>query len=173
MRTLLDIFKLALLNEVKAQLFYRIAAEITEGDEARLWFIELSGVEEDHAHELIRAMEQRSLLDGFDARAYLRQLQAPTAAVLRIDEVRSFRQGGLDTVLRYAREMEARSRDNYLALANGVDRCELRDYFLSLAAEEQLHHDDICRLEETAGVGDPPEEVADREILLTVCETAP
>jgi rubrerythrin len=152
MRTLLDIFKLALFNEVRAQLFYRIAAEITDGDEARMWFIELSGMEEDHAHALIRRMAGSSALEGFDAGAYLRQLQASTTAWLRIEEVRMFRQGGVEAVLRYAREMEAESRDGYLALADGVDGPELRGYFRSLAAEEQRHHDEIRRIEETLGV---------------------
>ena len=89
MRTLLDIFKLALLNEVKAQLFYRVAAEITERDEARLWFIELSSLEADHAHDLIRRMEESSMLEGFNARACLQELQASTAAWL-MDPVRTY-----------------------------------------------------------------------------------
>jgi rubrerythrin len=152
MRTLLDIFKLALFNEVKAQLFYRIAAEISEGDEARMWFIELSGLEEDHAHELVQRMEESSQLEGFNGRPYLRELQASTASWLRLDEVRMFRQGGIEAVLRYAREMEAQSRENYLAMADRIDDPELRGYLRSLAAEEQRHHDEIRRIEETLGV---------------------
>jgi hypothetical protein len=40
--------------------------------------IELAGLDEDHAHEGIRRMEESSMPEGFNARAYLRQLQAPT-----------------------------------------------------------------------------------------------
>ena len=147
MKTLLDIFKLAIFNEVQAQLLYRMAAEITDDDEARMWFIEFAGSEEEHADELIRRTEKSPTLDGFDARAFLAELRAATTARLGLDDVKTFRKGSIERVLRFAKELETKSRDNYLALATGVDSTELRALFRSLAAEEQGHYNEICRIE--------------------------
>ena len=66
MWTLTEVFKMALYNEVRSQLFYQKAAEITDQDESREWLSCLATMEENHARQIAERIAKDGAAIGFD-----------------------------------------------------------------------------------------------------------
>ena len=142
----LDIFKLALQNEVRASTFYAKASEITENDESRMLFLELTHMEEDHARRLVERSRRMDLGEALDAQAYLQRLQEDAARTLGVEETGLIKSGGMRSVVEFSIGLEATARDNYRALAASVNDTDDRAFCESLAAEEQKHYDLLSKL---------------------------
>ncbi|MCP4342937.1 MAG: ferritin family protein [Desulfobulbaceae bacterium] len=139
MSTASDVLKNALANEVKAAAFYNLASRITVDDEARMLFIELAGLEEDHAREFLKKAEGTELLEGFDADAYLAELEKDMHEVAKSSHSEMFEKGDMTEVLNFAIDMEAHARDTYQVMASMVDNPAIKRFCNELAAEEESH----------------------------------
>ncbi len=139
MGTANDVLKNALANEVKAAAFYNLASEITPDDETRMLFIELAGLEEDHARDFLKKAEGTELLDGFDAEAYLSELEDNMHDVAKSSHSSLLESGDLDAVLDFAIGMEAHARDTYQVMATMVENPAIKKYCQELADEEESH----------------------------------
>ena len=149
MQTLLDAFKLALFNEVKSQTFYRRAAEVTRYNESRVWLLALAGLEEDHAHAIVRRVGSNGFAAGFDALRYLDELQTTLEAVLTPEEEAIVVTGERTEVFALAKSMELMASEVYHALAQGADDPELAQFFHSLAKQERGHYEELIKIENT------------------------
>jgi rubrerythrin len=146
METTLEIFKMALQNEVRASTFYAKAAEITENDESRMLFLELSHMEDDHARRLVERSRRIAPGEPLDAQAHLQRLQADTARDLGVEETGLIRSGDMRSVVEFSIGLEATARDKYLALASRLENADDRAFCEGLAAEEQKHFDSLTNL---------------------------
>jgi len=139
MSDLVDIFKKALRNEVKARAFYRLASEVTHNDETRMLFIDLAGFEENHATELVKMAQHVRFEEEWDPEGYLDDLESNTHASVADHELTAVLNGDMGTVLEIARQMEQDSMDAYRSLADGTDHDTARAYFTKLAEQESGH----------------------------------
>jgi len=146
MSDLVDIFKKALRNEVKARAFYRLASEVTHNDETRMLFIELAGFEENHAAELVKMAQHVRFAEGWDPEGYLDDLESHTHASVSDHELSAVLNGDLGTVLEIARQMEQDSMSAYRSLADGADHDQARAYFTKLAEQESGHLLEVERM---------------------------
>jgi rubrerythrin len=149
MQTLLDAFKLALFNEVKARAFYRRAAEVTRYNDARLWLLSLAGLEEDHAHAIARRVGGDSFAAGFDARGYIDELQDTLDSVLTPEEEAVVLEGERSAVFDLAKSMELTASEIYHAMAEGIADPELAQFFFSLSRQERGHYEELLKIEHT------------------------
>jgi len=139
MSNLVDVFKQAMADEVKATAFYRLAAETTEDDQARMVFLDLVSMEENHANDLINKLKGTSILEGWDPEAYLDELEASTDTAISEDVASTIRQGNVKTILEMAKEMEINARGNYETLASDSKEEMLRNFFAEMVKEEENH----------------------------------
>jgi len=139
MGTANDVLKNALANEVKAAAFYNLASQITPDDEARMLFLELAGLEEDHAREFLEKAEGTELLDGFDTDAYLSELEENMHDVAKSSHSDLLTCGDMGAVLDFAIGMEAHARDTYQVMASMVENPSIKKYCQVLADEEESH----------------------------------
>jgi hypothetical protein len=114
-----------------------------------VWLLALAGLEEDHTMSLIRRVGDREFAAGFDAHAYLAELQASVEAVLNPEEEAIVREGERQTLFDLAKGMELQAHENYLAMAEEATDAELAQYFRSLAAQEHGHYEELLRIEHT------------------------
>ncbi len=139
MGTANDVLKNALANEVKAAAFYSLASEITPDDETRMLFIELAGMEEDHARDFLQKAEGTELLDGFDGDAYLSGLEANMHQDAKASHSAMLTSGDMGAVLDFAIGMETHARDTYQVMATMVENPAIKKYCQVLAEEEEEH----------------------------------
>jgi len=139
MSNLVDVFKQAMADEVKATIFYRLAAETTEDDQARMVFLDLVNMEENHAEDLINKVKGTSLVEGWDPKAYLEALESSTDAVISEDVASIIRQGNVKAILEMAKEMEVNASGNYQTLAKEAKEEMLRNFFAEMVKEEENH----------------------------------
>jgi rubrerythrin len=149
MWTLTDVFKMALYNEVRSQLFYQTAAEITERDESREWLRSLATMEENHARQIAERFASSGEAIGFDPREYVDKLTAELHPALFPEADEVLRHGDPAAVFAFAKEMELSARNTYEVLAEGTEVPAHRELFTALAAQEQVHHEELCRIEES------------------------
>jgi len=154
MTTLGEIFKQALTNEVKARAFYRLAGEVTRNDESRMLFIELAGMEENHAQELVNMATNIPFDPPWDAPAFLDTLESATHASVTDHELTAIMDGDMKTVLTVAREMEHATMTAYRTLAEKSDNDEVRAYFTKLSEQEASHLAEVERMALTLETAD-------------------
>jgi rubrerythrin len=152
MWTLTEVFKMALYNEVRSQLFYERAAELTEQDESREWLSCLATMEENHARQIAERIARGGEQIDFDPMAYLDQLIANVHPSFFAEAEEVLRRGDVAAVFAFAKEMELTARNTYEVLAEGTEVPAQRELFSALAAQEQGHHDELCRIEESLAV---------------------
>ncbi len=139
MGTANDVLKNALANEVKAAAFYNLASERTPDDEARMLFIELTGLEQDHAREFLEKAEGTELTDGFDAKAYIAELEQDMEEAAKTAHNELFESGDMTAILDFAISMEIHARDTYHVMATMVESPAIKQYCDELAMEEEGH----------------------------------
>jgi rubrerythrin len=152
MWTLTEVFKMALYNEVRSQLFYQKAAEITERDESRKWLRSLATMEENHARQIAERVANDGEAVGFDPMEYVDKVTADIHPSFFPEADEVLRHGDPAAVFAFAKEMELTARNTYEVLAEGTEVPAQRELFTSLAAQEQAHHDELCRIEESLAV---------------------
>jgi len=152
MWTMTEVFKMALYNEVRSQLFYEKAAATAERDESRGWLRSLATMEENHARQIAERIAKDGEEIGFDPMAYVDKLTANVHPSFFEDADDVLRHGDVDAVFAFAKEMELTARNTYEVLAEGTEVAEQRDFFTALARQEQGHHDELCRIEESLAV---------------------
>lgn len=152
MTSLAEIFKQALTNEVKARAFYRVASKITHNDASRMLFIELAGLEENHARKLVDMAREIAFEPAWDPAAFLDSLESTTHASVSDHELKALLDGDMKTVLDVAREMEHASMTAYRTLAVKSTDDEARDYFAKLAKQEAGHLAEVDRMALALGI---------------------
>jgi rubrerythrin len=138
-----EIMKTALFNEVKAAAFYDQATEFTQNDAARMLFIELAGMEDDHAGALADKAKQDKAFAGFDAEAYLRTLESTMETTVPEHERQILETGSLEAILDLAIGLETNARDTYRALIDAAVSAEVRSFCKQLAKEEEKHRQQL------------------------------
>jgi rubrerythrin len=146
MESIVEIIKMAIENEVRANVFYAKSSEITQDDASRMVFLELASMEDDHAQLLVKRFQSTLAEHGIDAGAFLLQTETDTSEVLRVEETELITNGEMRAVMEFAIKMEANARDSYLELAKRVTADDDRACFEDLAAEEQKHFDTLSKL---------------------------
>ncbi len=141
-----DIVKLALENEIRAKVFYAKASEITSVGESQMVFLELAGMEDQHAQLLVKRFGALLHEQGFDAADHLQRSEARTEHTLGIEETRLITDGEMRAVVEFAIGMEIRARDTYREMAGHFPAADTRSLCENLAAEEQKHHDMLSNL---------------------------
>ncbi|MBF0614081.1 MAG: ferritin family protein [Magnetococcales bacterium] len=139
METVTDLIKQALRNEIYASAFFTKAAEMTKDDEARMLFIELGGMEDDHANELVDKLKNTPCSEGLDMAAYLKELESSTDPVIAGEVLATIENGDAHAVLRLAIESEERAVQTYTKLADEVVDLEVKSYCLELVRQEKTH----------------------------------
>ncbi|MBF0446799.1 MAG: ferritin family protein [Magnetococcales bacterium] len=138
MEAKIKLFKKAIAGEVIASNFYSLASEITKNDEARMVFLELSGMEDGHAQTLVDHVKKTPEAEIFDAQAYLDDLIKKDDA-LSLDNTEVVRNGSLKEVLELAISLEHSAKDNYDQLADETIDPELKQFCINLSTEESNH----------------------------------
>ncbi len=139
MGTANDVLKNALANEVKAAAFYNLAAKVTPDDETRMLFIELAGMEDGHSRDFLEKATGTELAEGFDAEAYLDELEKDMEEQAETAHNDLFESGDMNAVLDFAISMESHARDTYQVMASMVENPAIKKFCSELAEEEEEH----------------------------------
>jgi rubrerythrin len=149
MEKAIEIFKNALELEVQAELFYEKAAEMTTDDESRMVFLELTDMEDGHAHRIVERFKDTDFGKLFDADAWLQELEEETAKNLPLEANELVTSGNMRAVLDFALKMEEDARDSYQHLAEIFTDPDDKAYCTDLANEEQEHINAIMQLRQS------------------------
>ncbi len=146
MEKAIEIFKNALELEVQAELFYDKAAELTNDDESRMVFLELSDMEDGHAHHIVTRFKDTEFGTLFDADKWLEEVEHEDNKILDVVAIDVIAQGDMKAILRHAIKMEEDARDNYRRLAERFSDPDDVAYCTDLAEEEQKHVNSLLQL---------------------------
>lgn len=146
MQAAIQFFKDALRHEVKASAFYSKAAEVTRDDESRMLYIRLSGMEEDHASQLVQKIKNAPCGNAFDVDAFLKELENSTAATISPEDLTLIETGTLRQVLELAISYEHQACKNYENLANESTDPEVKAHCLEAVKEERGHERELTDL---------------------------
>ncbi len=155
MEKAIEIFKNALELEVEAEAFYEKAAELTDNDESRMVFLELAGMEDNHAHHIVERFKDTAFGQAFDADGWLKELEEASAK-LSVEVTELITSGDMKAVLDFALKMEQEARDSYQHLSEIFTDAEDKAYCADLAKEEQEHINAITQLRRSLDM-DPDE----------------
>lgn len=147
MPTNVETFKKALYNEVKSEVFYRMAADSTKRDDCAMVFMELADFEGDHARQLCHRVADSPHYKGFDAPKYLAKLEESVEATVSPKDEKTVREGDMRSILRLAKRLEIESRDTYRALARDTDDPAVKSFCEELSRMEAGHLEEIIKLE--------------------------
>jgi rubrerythrin len=146
MEKAIEIFKNALEMEVQAEIFYEKAAEVTEDDESRMVFLELSNMEDGHARRIVERFKKTAFGSAFDADKWLYEVEREDDKILNVEISDLIAQGDMRAILESAVKMEEKARDSYRQLSERFSDPEDIAYCSDLADEEQKHVNSIMRL---------------------------
>ncbi len=146
MEKAIEIFKNALELEVNAEIFYEKAAEITDDDESRMVFLELSDMEDGHAHRIIERFKNTPFGQAFDADSWLKELETTSEKNMEVKVSDLINQGDMRAILESAIKMEEEARDNYKRLSEKFSDPDDIAYCSDLANEEQKHVNSLMQL---------------------------
>ena len=154
MQKTVELLKNAIEAEIRAQVFYAKAAELTNDDESRMVFIELAGMEEGHAQHLVDHFNKGPVAEATDLQAFLDETEADTDKLLEVVETPFVKDGSMDKVLDFAITQEHKARDNYIALIGKMVDSEDRRYCEELAQEEEEHAARLLKLRRSLDMAD-------------------
>ena len=146
MQRTIELLKNAIEAEVRAELFYTKAAELTSDDESRMVFIELSGLEDDHARHLVKWFNRPPISEHTDLQAFLDETEKGADSLLEVDKMPLATGGNMREVLDFAIHQEKKARDNYSALLSSMSDAEDCAFCTELVTEEQAHADRLIQL---------------------------
>ena len=141
MESVVEVIKFAIKNEVRAEVFYRKAADLSNAGESQMVFMELVEMESSHAQHLVDKFGAIMQAEGVDAEAYLAGLVSDVEKTLDADQIKLLENAEMRPVIDFAIDMEAKARDNYLELAKHMENDELVKLCQEMADEEQEHFD--------------------------------
>ena len=145
MSSITEILKTALQHEVKASVLYNSAADITEDDESRMLFLELSGFEDDHARRLIEGAKEYPDVDATALATYLREVEGEAEGNLTIEESQVIKRGDMRAILKMAIEFEQSAKAAYQRLAGAAQEGPFREFCETMIQEEQSHADTLTQ----------------------------
>ncbi|MCP4127131.1 MAG: ferritin family protein [Gammaproteobacteria bacterium] len=146
MEKAIEIFKNALELEVEAEIFYEKAAEVTDDDESRMVFLELSDMEDGHAHRILERFKNTPFGQSFDADNWLEELERVSEKNMEVKVSDLIDQGDMRAILKSAIKMEEEARDNYQRLSERFNDPDDVAYCADLANEEQKHVNSLTQL---------------------------
>jgi rubrerythrin len=138
MEETIKLIKKAIAAEVTASAFYTLASEVTQQDDTRMVFIELSTMEDDHAQELVNKFKGIFSAKEFDSQAYLDELIKKDEGV-DVERTNLVKTGSMEEVLEFAIAMENNAKATYDKLADEVIDPTFKQYCMELAQEEVEH----------------------------------
>ncbi|MBF0455429.1 MAG: ferritin family protein [Magnetococcales bacterium] len=138
MDTTVELFKKAISGEVIASSFYSLASEVTKNDEARMVFLNLSTMEDDHAQELVKQCQKVFDPSEFDAQAFLNDLIKKDSGIDKITSD-TIENGSPAEVLELAISLENAAKETYDKLSMQVKDPEMKKYCQGLSDEEASH----------------------------------
>lgn len=156
MQSAVEILKTAIENEIRSEVFYTKASELTQDDESRMVFIELAGLEDNHARHLAERFKGEAAKGQLDLDAFVDEVGRRADQMLSVDETRLITEGSMAEVLEFAVGQEERARDNYRSLAAQLEDPADRAFCEALAEEEQLHAERLLQLRRSIDM-DPDE----------------
>ncbi len=137
MEATVQLLKTALSHKAKTVAFYNQAAEITNYDESRMLFLELSDMESDHIKHLIEKAKEVSWPEHFDPEAYLKDLESTVYRTISTEETETLKNGDMKAVLQLSMENEEKSHKTFLDLVEKSDSQEIKEHSKELAEEEK------------------------------------
>lgn len=146
MQATVKLLKAVLTHEVKSEVFYNRAAEITKNDESRMLFLELAGMEEDHIRNLISKIKGTPWPQEFNPEAYVKELESSMESIISVEETEILQNGDMKAVLELAIGMEKEAYKTYLELEEKAASQEVKDYSREFSREEQKHMDSLTSL---------------------------
>ncbi|MBF0620387.1 MAG: ferritin family protein [Magnetococcales bacterium] len=140
-----ELFKNAIFNEVKAANFYRLAAEETTNDEARMLFLEFVDMEDDHARVIAKKAKGAGL--DYDWDGYLKKLDKAVKddEIIPKKENKIIKNGTMEQVFNLAIAMEETARKNYADMVEEAKDDALKQFCQELADEEKEHAEILTR----------------------------
>ncbi|MBF0271075.1 MAG: ferritin family protein [Magnetococcales bacterium] len=139
METVTDLIKQALRNEIHASAFFAKAAEMTKDDESRMLFLELGGMEDNHADTFVAKLKDSTCGQDMDLPAYLKELERSSGPVMTAEELAIIENGDARTVLRLAIDLETKAGQTYAKLADEIVDMDVKAYCLDLVRQENIH----------------------------------
>ena len=146
MQVTAELFKSALKHEVRSEVFFNQAAEITKNDESRMLFLELAGMEEDHIWRLIRKTKSTPWPEEFNPETYVKELESSMESIISVDETEILRNGDMKAVLELAIGMEKEAYETFVELAEKAASQEVKNCCRELSREEQKHLNSLTSL---------------------------
>ncbi len=140
------LFKKALKHEVKSEVFFNRAAEITKNDESRMLFLELSDMENGHIQHLINKTKGTPWPQEFNPETYVEELESSMESIIPLEETEILQNGDMKAVLELAISMEKEAYETFVELGEKAASQEVKDYSRELAREEQKHLDSLSSL---------------------------
>lgn len=146
MQEITKILKAALFNEVKSGTFYTKAAEITDENDSRMLFLELSGKEDDHARLIVKKLEGTPYAKEFDLEAYLNYLESTNESPFSAEESKTLKSCDIKKVLDLAIGQEKKALEIYLNLEKKAVDPELKSLCHELVQEEKGHLNSVTTM---------------------------
>ncbi len=146
MQAAIQFFRDALRHEMKASAFYSKAAEITRDDESRMLFIKLSGMEDDHANQLVAKIKKAPCAQGLDVDSFVRALESDAEATISDADLHTITNGTVRQVLELAIGYEKQAVQNYENLANESTDAEVKAHCFDAVQEEGSHVRELTNL---------------------------
>ena len=146
MQVTAELFKSALKHEVRSEVFFNQAAEITKNDESRMLFLELAGMEEDHIWRLISKTKSTPWPEEFNPETYVKELESSMESIISVDETEILQNGDMKAVLELAIGMEKEAYETFVELAKKAASQEVKNCCRELSREEQKHLNSLTSL---------------------------
>jgi rubrerythrin len=146
MQVTAELFKSALKHEVRSEVFFNQAAEITKNDESRMLFLELAGMEEDHIWRLISKTKSTPWPEEFNPETYVKELESSIKSIISVDETEILQNGDMKAVLELAIGMEKEAYETFVELAEKAASQEVKNCCRELSREEQKHLNSLTSL---------------------------
>ena len=152
MEKTIELFKDVLFKEVKAGAIYSRAAEITQNDEARMLFLELSSEEDDHARNLFKKAKGTPLEQGSNFDDYVKSLESSPEGVIPKEDLDIIQKGEIREVLKLASNHEKETMEAFMALAEKEDSREVKDFYLEFVRTEKEHLNSLNQMLNSLGM---------------------
>tara|TARA_B100000315_G_scaffold260158_1_gene319603 strand:- start:3356 stop:3838 length:483 start_codon:yes stop_codon:yes gene_type:complete len=146
MQATIELFKKALKHEVKSEVFFNRAAEITKNDESRMLFLELSDMENGHIQHLINKTKSTPWPQKFNPETYVKELESSMESIISAEETEILQNGDMKAVLELAIGMEKEAYNTFVELAEKAASQEVKDYSRELSKEEEKHLNSLTSL---------------------------
>ena len=154
MQVTAELFKSALKHEVRSEVFFNQAAEITKNDESRMLFLELSDMETDHIRHLIDNTKGTPWPKEFNPDTYVNELESSVEGKISVEATEVLENGDMKAVLDLAIDMEKEAYKTYVELEKKAASEEVKNYSRELSQEEKKHLNSLASLRSSLDMDD-------------------